>query len=1601
MLTTISYSESDIVALREMAELQYHTAYEKTVNEAVTVDESDYNFDEIFMENCVYAGYSMDEAVDAAMQKHKLLNSQEMKLVKRLASQTRKAVKKGDYETALSLAKKRLAHLENMVKRAEDIDDDEQFIIAAETLVKSYIVTIIATHLIIAIVNGLLPGSGPIVSMIKKALNAFKLTDIKQQLAGKGFMTVVEKIAAKYITISGTAKLTGSYIGAHKQRKWANTRAGDVNREVNAGRPDTTHMSVSRTEAKVKLNKLIKAQQEEIKTLEANVKAKPTNESAEVLDEGLLKKFGGYIKAEQEKERARLEKERVKHADEYDAAYQKQRLANRKATDRERQEIKNAVAIKNGNYSVELPPFSALAAAGVPISDVEAYLSKNAKKQPEEIKAFLTDLDLNLEYADLDEETSKIAAENQKKVTRELNRHLNDDIYVIFSSKYTIQMYCAKERSVYVAYADINAGRYPGDGISVDKYNSLKDYLMQDRYSGYSNMKSDDVSFYKRLLKNSVNESTEVLDEGIIDGLKKHIEKRLAKAHSTSSNSSYGKALRNIKTALNIKNGKPDTRDPSLYALAYVQCPVDVLEKYFQERAAKHEPIFKNFLDRLKEEVSDSIDENPKSAEKLNDSRKTIESFINDAINHRVFFYIEYFPSIDYYDAQTRKYVTIDYLEGDAYIEMHSVGEILRNYQESYNKHKNSDEFKYYPKALQAIKRGLLESVEALDEGILGTFGASKYAKQFAGLLKTAQAVKNGTANGQIPSLEALSYIKCDPKIIENYFRKIAKKDPKIFDDFMSYVSNELDEDDERISVLKRKLMPHKNNPIVNLYANHPVKSEIFFYDASDNMIYQVSEDDDFDFNRTSVSTQLKESYPDIFEKDYKKAMKIAEIKESAEILDEKFFGRHKAKKNADHPATNDRGMNHAKQDIRTALSIKSGKDIKAIPNLYALAFVKCSPDVLEKYMQANAAKNSRIIENHINKMNDYIDGYWEHGDDKETEPDKYTEVKKAQKSVEEYLRKAINHRLFFFTDRSHQGTTLYYYDADIKKWVEATYLDSEIEINECSVTDLLKEYEKYLQSSDMQKTVSMYRKALRDMKTELSESANVLDEKFFRSPMLDMIKKRKEKKAKLAADRDAAWKRAKTEVSVALSVKNGKMPDTTPHPAALAFVKCPPDIVEKYAQAKAKKNPKVIEDQIDGMNEYIEMYYDDNDTKEYEPEEYAKLEKERKYVEDYLKKAMTHRVFFFDTYSDRVSPLCYYDADTKTWVETGYYEAEAYANEFYLSEMLKEEEKALRESFMQDRVSLYRRALQSLKNQLSESVGVLDEKFFKHSSGSTAKKPKKKKVKQVAISEQDRKNANKDIRAALDIKNGKSTKYVPNMYALAFVQCTPETLEKHMQSNATKNPRAIQNQINRMNAYLKTYYSDNNIKEDDPETYKNLEDDRNYVESYLKDAVNHRLFFFDTEPDPDYSFGFYDVDSRKWIETGYNDGEIFLNELSVAEILEICNRMLKEGFMQAKVAVYKKALQSIKSELSESITLNEAKLKAAERNELPDSAFGIPSKRKFPLNDPAHVKAAVKMFRHASPADRPELARRIKRAIKKFNLDIEIGEDNPLHEYK
>lgn len=65
-----------------------------------------------------------------------------------------------------------------------------------------------------------------------------------------------------------------------------------------------------------------------------------------------------------------------------------------------------------------------------------------------------------------------------------------------------------------------------------------------------------------------------------------------------------------------------------------------------------------------------------------------------------------------------------------------------------------------------------------------------------------------------------------------------------------------------------------------------------------------------------------------------------------------------------------------------------------------------------------------------------------------------------------------------------------------------------------------------------------------------------------------------------------------------------------------------------------------------------------------------------------------------------------------------------------------------------------------------------------------------------------------------------------------------------------------------------------------------------------------------------------------------------------------------------------------------------EAKLTAEERNKLPDSAFGIPSERMFPLHDAEHVKAAAKMFSRYHGEHKRSLAHKILRAAKKFNID-------------
>lgn len=80
--------------------------------------------------------------------------------------------------------------------------------------------------------------------------------------------------------------------------------------------------------------------------------------------------------------------------------------------------------------------------------------------------------------------------------------------------------------------------------------------------------------------------------------------------------------------------------------------------------------------------------------------------------------------------------------------------------------------------------------------------------------------------------------------------------------------------------------------------------------------------------------------------------------------------------------------------------------------------------------------------------------------------------------------------------------------------------------------------------------------------------------------------------------------------------------------------------------------------------------------------------------------------------------------------------------------------------------------------------------------------------------------------------------------------------------------------------------------------------------------------------------------------------------------------------------------------------TIMEKALTSKERNSLDDNQFGIPEERKYPLNDEAHVRAAVKFFNKVEPKYEESLARRIIKRIKELNIDIEIGEDNKLSKY-
>lgn len=61
-------------------------------------------------------------------------------------------------------------------------------------------------------------------------------------------------------------------------------------------------------------------------------------------------------------------------------------------------------------------------------------------------------------------------------------------------------------------------------------------------------------------------------------------------------------------------------------------------------------------------------------------------------------------------------------------------------------------------------------------------------------------------------------------------------------------------------------------------------------------------------------------------------------------------------------------------------------------------------------------------------------------------------------------------------------------------------------------------------------------------------------------------------------------------------------------------------------------------------------------------------------------------------------------------------------------------------------------------------------------------------------------------------------------------------------------------------------------------------------------------------------------------------------------------------------------------------------------RGDLPDSAFGIPELRKFPLDTEAHVLSAIKFFNYVEPKYEKTLARNIIKKIHEYKIEDKVN---------
>lgn len=87
---------------------------------------------------------------------------------------------------------------------------------------------------------------------------------------------------------------------------------------------------------------------------------------------------------------------------------------------------------------------------------------------------------------------------------------------------------------------------------------------------------------------------------------------------------------------------------------------------------------------------------------------------------------------------------------------------------------------------------------------------------------------------------------------------------------------------------------------------------------------------------------------------------------------------------------------------------------------------------------------------------------------------------------------------------------------------------------------------------------------------------------------------------------------------------------------------------------------------------------------------------------------------------------------------------------------------------------------------------------------------------------------------------------------------------------------------------------------------------------------------------------------------------------------------------------------------LTEDSSSGSKKMTKKERDALRDDEFGLPSMRKYPLNDEEHIRQAVRMFHYCKGPNKQELANNISKKIREKNLigKITISKKNPFKKY-